>query len=418
MPTANSVWAHIGFDSLGNDTKWFLTTADGGSTWRFDTIAAPDGYVIGSVAPINGNTCYASMYNQAVGIGSGIFKTTNGGVSWKQLSSGKLFGDNSVADFVYFFNAANGLAVGDAKEPGTPLEIYTTCDAGVTWKRVPGENIPSTAGTPYSFDFQVYAVFKNTIWFRGYDDQGNFYLYRSDDLGHHWQLFNSSPDYVDFAFSDKLNGVATGYDENGKFVAVSNDGGKTFAKKTYSGYPMDFISAIPGTHTFVTTSACCSDVFGSSYSNDYGTTWHLIDSGASAIHTDVDFLSPLIGWTGEGFNPNATGGIYKWKLHFSLDNNAIAANNNNNISSATKNDLSNPVIKLYPNPAKDVLKIEGLNASSKTMLSLYTISGKLVQQSTAAGSNYTLNLQKLAAGNYYITIQSGEKTATLKFIKE
>ena len=28
------------------------------------------------------------------------------------------------------------------------------------------------------------------------------------------------------------------------------------------------------------------------------------------------------------------------------------------------------------------------------------------------------DLQKLAAGNYYITIQSGEKTATLKFIKE
>ena len=114
VPTFNSVWTHIGFDSLGNDTKWFLRTADGGKTWRFDTIQSPEGYVIGSISPVDGNICYASMYNQAVGLGGGIFKTIDGGATWKQLAVGKIFDANSFVDFVYFFDAENGLAVGDA----------------------------------------------------------------------------------------------------------------------------------------------------------------------------------------------------------------------------------------------------------------------------------------------------------------
>ena len=81
----------------------------------------------------------------------------------------------------------------------------------------------------------------------------------------------------------------------------------------------------------------------------------------------------------------------------------------------TKN---NPVIKLYPNPAKDVLKIAGLNASAKATLSLFNVSGKMVQQSIATGETYTFNLQKLAAGSYYITIKSDKKVTTLKFVKE
>lgn len=114
VPCFNAVWAHVGFDSLGDNTKWFLRTADGGKTWRFDTIASPDGYVIGTVSPIDGNTCYASMFNEADinYYGGGIFKTTNGGASWKQLGVGQLFKDSTFIDFVYFFDALHGFTVG------------------------------------------------------------------------------------------------------------------------------------------------------------------------------------------------------------------------------------------------------------------------------------------------------------------
>jgi len=101
-----------------------------------------------------------------------------------------------------------------------------------------------------------------------------------------------------------------------------------------------------------------------------------------------------------------------------LDNeNSVNANEDRTV---TKNNegINNQVIKLYPNPAKDVLKIEGLNASAKTTLSLFNVSGKMVEQSTTVGETYTFNLQKLAAGSYYITIESDKKMTTLKFVKE
>jgi hypothetical protein len=86
----------------------------------------------------------------------------------------------------------------------------------------------------------------------------------------------------------------------------------------------------------------------------------------------------------------------------------------------TKNNTAtnNSAIKLYPNPAKDAIKIEGLNASAKTTLSLFNVSGKLVQQSTAIGETYIFNLENLAAGSYYITIKSDKEITTLKFVKE
>jgi photosystem II stability/assembly factor-like uncharacterized protein len=423
VPCFNAVWAKIEYDSIG-DNKHFLRTADGGKTWQFDTIPSPAGYVIGSIAAIDANTCYAAMYNAINGLGGGIFKTKNGGAAWKQIAPGKLFDANSYPDFVYFFDAKHGLAVGDHNGSDTAtLEMYTTADAGATWQRVSKQNIPPTIGMAYSPGFNVYAAFGNRIWFKAYDSQNNLYLYRSDDLGQHWQLFpvNFKEFFFDFAFADKLNGLAVGFDFGvGSYEAETHDGGKTWAEKSFIGYPMGaFVTVIPFTHTFISTLPYgYAPVAGSSYSNDYGATWKLIDSGAAAVHSAVAFLNPFIGWTGRAETADPNGGMYKWKLHFSLGDNAIASNDEN-ISSATKNNLSNTInVRLYPNPARDVLKIEGLNASAKTTLSLFNVSGKLIQQSILNGESYQLNIQKLSAGSYYVTIQSGEKITTLKFVKE
>ncbi len=126
VPAYNCVWATVNYDSLNYNANRFLRTADGGKTWRYDSVDAPAGWGLISLAPIDGNTCYAAMYNANVFLGGGIFKTINGGATWKQLEPGKLFGSTSFPEFVYFFDAQRGIAVGDNNGDTSILEIYTT----------------------------------------------------------------------------------------------------------------------------------------------------------------------------------------------------------------------------------------------------------------------------------------------------
>jgi len=61
--------------------------------------------------------------------------------------------------------------------------------------------------------------------------------------------------------------------------------------------------------------------------------------------------------------------------------------------------------------------IEGLSSSPKT-ISIIDVNGKLVQQISTANRNYSLNIKQLSAGIYFVRVDDGEKTATLKFIKD
>lgn len=112
----------------------------------------------------------------------------------------------------------------------------------------------------------------------------------------------------------------------GPHEVETHDGGKTWADKSFNGYPMGLdITVIPYTHTFVSAIfAHLTPVTGSSYSNDFGKTWKLIDTSSDFQPGAIAFLNPLIGWAGRADSPDPDGGMYKWKYSFSLDNNAVA----------------------------------------------------------------------------------------------
>ena len=75
--------------------------------------------------------------------------------------------------------------------------------------------------------------------------------------------------------------------------------------------------------------------------------------------------------------------------------------------------------KIYPNPVRDELHIDGLNAKVKTHISISSAYGKVVYQSRTNGSDtYIANVQKLRPGIYYITIKADGESMLLKFLKE
>jgi len=74
-------------------------------------------------------------------------------------------------------------------------------------------------------------------------------------------------------------------------------------------------------------------------------------------------------------------------------------------------------VQLSPNPVKDMLHIENLSPSSKT-ISLLDISGRVLQKSITANSTYTISTKQLPAGIYFIKIDEGDKTTSLKFVRQ
>jgi photosystem II stability/assembly factor-like uncharacterized protein len=418
IPNALTVWGTVGFYNIEMPgTIYYVRTDNGGYSWKLDSLPLSTNYGINSFAPLDAYTCYAAVANEFIG-GGGIYKTDNGGGTWRELFPGQLFDSTSFPDFVHFWDEKHGVAVGDGNGPGTSyFEIYTTSNAGSTWQRVPAEDIPVPNGFPYSLS-NGYTVVGNRIWFQGFDSNGGHFIYRSDDYGHHWKCFPITAKHFNaFAFADKLNGLANSFNNKGiTEIYSSHDGGETWKKVNYSGIPMGlYISAVPGTSTYVTTSSFATAVFGSSYTNDNGKTWALIDSGANALHDDVKFLNSCIGWSGETESSSSgRGGMFQWTGFLPHNTDADVSNSDiTKISFANENSL-----KLYPNPATNTLRVDGLQPSVNTKLSIIDVTGRMVQQLNSTNGNQTFDIQKLLPGSYYLKIETDNKVSTLKFVKE
>ncbi len=75
-------------------------------------------------------------------------------------------------------------------------------------------------------------------------------------------------------------------------------------------------------------------------------------------------------------------------------------------------------IKITPNPAKNILRITGLNASVPVAISIINVSGNRVKKITARNNNYLCDVSSLPSGTYYISIAEDKKITNLKFVKE
>ncbi|MBS1745722.1 MAG: T9SS type A sorting domain-containing protein [Bacteroidetes bacterium] len=86
--------------------------------------------------------------------------------------------------------------------------------------------------------------------------------------------------------------------------------------------------------------------------------------------------------------------------------NVLAINNNN-------------AIKISPNPAKNILHVEGLPKDKKVRLSVVDLTGTVKLQTIAnTVSLYDINIASLHPGNYLLKIENGSEVLTKQFLKE
>jgi len=211
---------------------------DGGQSWK--NIGLRDTRHIGAVIinPRDPNIAFVAALGHAYGPNSerGVFRTRDGGKSWEKV----LYKDDHTGaiDLVFDPNNSNILFASlwqvmrtpyglDSGGPGSGL--YKSSDGGTTWKHLEGNGLPdgimgrigvSVSGGDSS---RVYALIEA--------EKGS--LYRSEDAGDHWTRVNDDERYRQRAwyfthiFADP-KAIDTVYVLNTGLFR-STDGGKTFA---------------------------------------------------------------------------------------------------------------------------------------------------------------------------------------------
>ena len=149
----------------------------------------------------------------------------------------------------------------------------------------------------------------------------------------------------------------------------------------------------------------------------FGTNGNVITDGkntydfGNSVAIQADGKMVVAGYASNGLNAAFAVARYNG------DNTSAVNSRKDNFSNRQKQNNASTNIYLSPNPVKDILHIEGLSSSSRT-ISILDAKGKLLQQTTTANRSYSFNVKQLSTGMYFIRIDEGGKTNTLKFIKE
>lgn len=192
---ANTIWvsAYDGVTTTNNIQKWAKTT-DNGATWTNGNITVGNTNLgIGDLSAVSGTKCYALINptaNSGTALG-GVWVTNDAGATWTKQTTASYNSSTSFPNIVHFFNANDGVTMGDPA--GGYFEIYTTTNGGVNWTRVPSANIPAPLNSDeFGYTGHRY-VLGDTIWFGTSIGR----IYRSTDKGLTWTVNGVTP-VVDF----------------------------------------------------------------------------------------------------------------------------------------------------------------------------------------------------------------------------
>jgi photosystem II stability/assembly factor-like uncharacterized protein len=203
--------AGVGY--LSADRAGIYRTSDAGHSWR-TVLFTDDTYAVEDASWIDAHSGFVLLFN------SGLARTDNGGVHWRQLyprPPGLPTGP------VSFSSATEGVGAGTPGLLGSPGAIIATSDGGRTWSH--------RGVLPNAASQQLVRSTASTLWVVATSPtstNGDVRLFRTVDRGGRWQLVKTLRDahYASVSFPNATVGfLAAG---NGPLYR-SNDGGRSWS---------------------------------------------------------------------------------------------------------------------------------------------------------------------------------------------
>ncbi|MDD5543353.1 MAG: glycosyl hydrolase [Acidobacteriia bacterium] len=233
----NVVWVGTGESNSQRSVGYgdgVYRSEDGGKSWKNVGLKKSEHIARIAIDPRNSDTVYVAAEGPLWGPGGdrGLFKTVDGGKTWKSVLSisentgiSDVVIDKENPDVLYAAAYQRRRHVFTLIDGGPESALYKSTDAGATWNKLTS-GLPSTdmgriglAIAPRDHNV-VYAIIEST------NKKGG--IFRSDNQGASWEKRNDfdsgamyySQIYVDPKITDRI------YIMN-VFIMVSDDGGKT-----------------------------------------------------------------------------------------------------------------------------------------------------------------------------------------------
>jgi photosystem II stability/assembly factor-like uncharacterized protein len=281
------VWVGTGEPNNRQSSSWgdgAYKSVDGGKTWQKMGLAAT--HHIGRIVihPKNPEVVYVAALGHlwAPNPERGVYKTADGGKTWTQAL--KINDDIGVSDIAMDPDSPETLYAAAYQRRRTPYgfngggsgsAIYKTTDGGATWKKL-------TKGLPYEYGgetgrigLDVYRKDPNIVYAVVQHEKGG--TFRSEDKGESWKKMgdtNPRPSYYSQVRVDPNNDLRIW--ELGAQMFYSEDGGKKFStdrvKEIHGDFHAMWIDPADSNHIITGSDG------GIHWSYDNGRTWDFINT--------------------------------------------------------------------------------------------------------------------------------------------
>src|SRR6266478_6571807 len=281
------VWVGTGEPNNRQSSSWgdgIYKSLDGGKTWQKMGLTAT--HHIGRIVihPKNPEVVYVAALGHLWGANPerGVYKTSDGGKSWSQVL--KINDDTGVSDIALDPESPDTLYAAAYQRRRTPYgfngggpgsAIYKTTDGGATWKKL-------TKGLPYEnggetgrIGLDIYRRNSNIVYAVVQHEKGG--TFRSEDKGETWKKMgdtNPRPSYYSQIRIDPNNDLRIW--ELGAPMFYSEDGGKTFStqrvQKIHGDYHAMWIDPADSNHMITGSDG------GIHWSYDAGKSWDFINT--------------------------------------------------------------------------------------------------------------------------------------------